>query len=649
MQTPQLWRDLHAGRWNWAERALEAYRSDTPDFLRPLLRRGALETSVVLYGHTQMGKTTLILTLMGLREGTEFDRVSEVLRGARQIGKSATILPTRYRPVPRSDGWSFRWGGQHLTGLDDAEMEAALVQARASSSVTGGVAGPESVAEIGVPIRGDTLGADSLLHVLDLPGEAPSSSDEARVVRQIADHFVPRAEVVILVARAEDPTALRPGSLQHIPVLSYWPQQAHRYRVVLTNTASMESEATWLKERASQPATAEWRERITNAVVDDILRGYLPLEGTVQDLRLAVSNAIFPVEFGDSWAKFRRADPEGFARAEPLVSDVIAELARTLSPPERDGATLVAALRWPQDLSLGIQRRRAARSLELSRLASESADQNRRLEDVLRRASATEAEQDRLVARLMAIETLHASLSQSKVSPPPVTIGKDPKPKSAMTESLEMGGRIAHATAQLWDSLIESFLENPTLRDDMSLRARFQQPASLVTDCERQANITIDCCKSAANAVMTRGCTGSKCRSRLLSRLPQAVEAANSVLKSQMTDLIDASRAEVEAELTVVEAMAGALVFDEAHLRHRLEGVLGRWQQVAETDASLSEAEGDAVREVEQLSTRLRQAWSDGLRDLNSHRMASATSEDRAIIQLAILGHYRAWERIDAP
>lgn len=59
--------ELWAGRWSWAAAAVDDVRRQLDPELRHLVGGGA-DVSVVLYGPTQVGKTTLLLRLLGVAE-----------------------------------------------------------------------------------------------------------------------------------------------------------------------------------------------------------------------------------------------------------------------------------------------------------------------------------------------------------------------------------------------------------------------------------------------------------------------------------------------------------------------------------------------------------------------------------------------------
>ena len=95
--------DLWAARWSWAAAAMDDVRGRLAPELRHVVGGGAADVSVVLYGPTQVGKTTLLLTLLGVAEQHR-SVVSDILRAGRPHGQSSTSVPIRYRWSPVADG-----------------------------------------------------------------------------------------------------------------------------------------------------------------------------------------------------------------------------------------------------------------------------------------------------------------------------------------------------------------------------------------------------------------------------------------------------------------------------------------------------------------------------------------------------------------
>lgn len=98
-----------------------------------LVQSGTGEAYVAVYGKTQVGKTSLILELMGVAPEAQA-RVCKVLRGGRPEGQSATTMATVYRRSADK-----RW---HLRGAeigdtsyrDDVSMGKALGEIRSRMS-----------------------------------------------------------------------------------------------------------------------------------------------------------------------------------------------------------------------------------------------------------------------------------------------------------------------------------------------------------------------------------------------------------------------------------------------------------------------------------------------------------------------------------
>ena len=118
------WPHLYENRLQWAFDAREAFLSELGSeaiaaFANSVSRSDRRE--VVVLGESQVGKTTLILRMHGVRDPDSLKRIESVLRGGRGYGNSATSVATEFRVAP---GNRFR-----IQRLSDEEPEALTDEA----------------------------------------------------------------------------------------------------------------------------------------------------------------------------------------------------------------------------------------------------------------------------------------------------------------------------------------------------------------------------------------------------------------------------------------------------------------------------------------------------------------------------------------
>ncbi|HCT8923394.1 TPA: hypothetical protein OUA79_005587, partial [Klebsiella variicola] len=124
------WQRLESRQSEWAFRAWERLiKTLSPDVQERIqLRESDADPYVVIFGKTQVGKTTLLLDLMGI-DLQQMATLSQVLRGGREAGKSATATAMEYRRSPDA-----RWGlsvqSEKRWFTSDDALAEALAQLR---------------------------------------------------------------------------------------------------------------------------------------------------------------------------------------------------------------------------------------------------------------------------------------------------------------------------------------------------------------------------------------------------------------------------------------------------------------------------------------------------------------------------------------
>jgi hypothetical protein len=180
----KAWARLRSTRLDWAYRAYRRFIAELSDDVRSHLMNGSVqEPYVVVFGKTQVGKTTLLLELMGLSFEAQV-RVGRILRGGRAAGQSATATTMEYRRS-LDDHWALDDGqGSRLIAGDDA-MCTALGELRQRMSEQ--LLHLEKPVVVTIPASYFAEGTATLrTRMLDLPGDDPSDDIEQAHVQRMA-------------------------------------------------------------------------------------------------------------------------------------------------------------------------------------------------------------------------------------------------------------------------------------------------------------------------------------------------------------------------------------------------------------------------------------------------------------------------------
>lgn len=326
------WQRLESRQSEWAFRAydrlVKTLSTDVQDRIQ--LRESNAEPYVVIFGKTQVGKTTLLLDLMGI-DLQQMATLSQVLRGGREAGKSATATAMEYRRSTDA-----RWGlsvqsKKHWFTSDD-EMAEALAQLR--QQMERGELVVDSPCIVHIPGRFfslQTMGATGV-RILDLPGDNPANAQEQKHVNQMAKTYLPFADLVLLIGRGDDLSFLQPEVIT-LPGIEDWQAMPHRFRIVTTYSYSAQSVKTLIRNDPAFDIT-QLRQRL----IEQIER-FHSLSDAAKD-----PNLYLPLEFGSSWLSMAENDSALYARVDPMVSrlrsELLEQIAASTSPLGRLRSTL---------------------------------------------------------------------------------------------------------------------------------------------------------------------------------------------------------------------------------------------------------------------------------------------------------------------
>ena len=302
----RMWADGAEGRQSWALNAYRSFRNSLSPWTNQSLPEAQDETMIVLFGPTQVGKTTLLLELLGVAKEW-LPHVSEVLRGGRGVGRSATATPMVYR---ESLGELWQLSG-HEVGLNDEGMKQALGQIRDGVEAGAVNTRPRT---LHIPVRYFDVdrGASPRVRILDLPGADPADSNEAEHVRRVAQEYAPLADIIMLITRADDLGFLKPSILtEQFGRTLDWTLAPKRFCIVTSYAFTLGTLRDWLSEPEKTRDVAALRAR-----TEEQIRSF-------DGMNVAALPPLFPLDFGKSWAD---TPLERRAVVEPLLDELSREL-----------------------------------------------------------------------------------------------------------------------------------------------------------------------------------------------------------------------------------------------------------------------------------------------------------------------------------
>ena len=354
-----LWEELHSRRLDWAHRAYRSFLDSLDSRVRACFTENDSEVSVALFGRTQVGKTTLLLHVLGVDE-KHLPFVSGILRGGREAGQSSTATAMQYHRAA-DDQWHLKIGQR--TTLGKRQLVEALASLR--ECVEKGVPLPYEPVEVGIPRKYFSKQSDERprVRILDLPGDSPRDVQEANHVRHIASRYLPLADLILIVGKLDDLSFLNPKAFT-LPGISDWRYTPNRFRIITTFSFSLDSEKDWARRQPVLNTTAV-RER----VLEQIGTHSINLGTDAGSGRL-----FFPLDFGASWDETKRLDPETAERMGGINHQFMNELLMDIAA----SATVHGRLRQAADSHIVARRVKREESQQMrSRLAMMLAEKHR--------------------------------------------------------------------------------------------------------------------------------------------------------------------------------------------------------------------------------------------------------------------------------
>lgn len=367
----EQWAAHQPDRITWAFKAYERFIGSLSEEIRERLvhKDHQEEAYVVVFGKTQVGKTTLLLELMGV-SSTAMERVSTVLRGGRSHGHSATATTMEYRRSA-DQRWGLRIKNDNRWYDDDSQITSALGKLRERMERSD--LALTSPCVVSVPDDCFVTATDQgpVIKMLDLPGDQPANPVEQEHVCNMARNYVPLADLILLVGRGDDLSFLQPGGLT-LPGIEDWQSVPGRFRIITTYSFTAKSVRDLVRQYGEIADAPFYRERLIEQI-----EKFAPLS---EDARMP--KRYFPLEFGKSWTAEQASQSELYERVSPLID----ELKRELHQDIQNATTPLARLQSAVEARVVIQRVKEIRLKEMKETAKMLADELEKVRNDLTQA-----------------------------------------------------------------------------------------------------------------------------------------------------------------------------------------------------------------------------------------------------------------------
>lgn len=337
-----LWTEHNKDQLNWAFRAYKRFVDSLSEEVRERLQQKdhKQEAYVVVFGKTQVGKTTLIMDLMGVSE-TAMNRVSNVLRGGRPAGKSATATVMEYKRSV-DEFWHLKIGETESAQLNDSGMEKKLGELRKDMEEQR--LKVDSPCIVAIPKDCFITQSDkkATVRMLDLPGDSPANDVEQNHVCAMAKKYVPMADLILLVGRGDDLSFLQPNNL-HLPGIEDWQSVPNRFRIITTYSFTPQSVRDSILEFGNNIDEKFFQNRLIQEI-----EKFGELSQYAKKIEL-----YFPLEFGKSWSAAKNAK-DGTKKIYDKVSPLLKKLKEKLHDDIQSSTTDIARLRNAVDAHVTI-------------------------------------------------------------------------------------------------------------------------------------------------------------------------------------------------------------------------------------------------------------------------------------------------------
>lgn len=285
------------------------------------------EKLVVIYGNSQVGKTTVILTVLGISD-KNIKEVSHILRGGREAGKSSTSTAVLYKKSQCD-----KFGIAVKNYLQDDNMKITYYSAEDFMIQIQKVRdeiekNPEMTEILVISIPDHFFNSDAELSsdiaILDLPGDESNDKGEREHVKYLLKNYLAVSSVNIIAVTANNIQSDLPNlgtELQGSFIDHNWMDLSSRYIVLTTHSYSEQSRKDYFKIPFKK------RERsFYDYIKNEIKKDFTKMRGFESS-----KIQLFPLDVGDSFNNFlTELNDEDRKEVEDTRNKIIHELTESI-------------------------------------------------------------------------------------------------------------------------------------------------------------------------------------------------------------------------------------------------------------------------------------------------------------------------------
>lgn len=312
MKSPYFYK-YEKEKWDWTKSAASHFINGFKRFDSKIDDKE--KVSIGVYGPTQVGKTTFLLTLLGI--GFSYlNELSDALRGGREKGKSATVTCTIFQRSTIAEFEVIWPSGEIHLAKSFEELENVMSDLRAS--IYNNKSFSLKPVIINIPDRyfnhADINSRVRDLSIIDLPGDDSKDNLEMLHVNRVLKEYISRCKVCIIMEISSQMTAIT--KLKNESVKD-WILLPEHFRILLTRSVSNGSVMEQII--AKKITSAEEFKQVYRAQLARICEKH------------ELVTAVYPLEFGDSWVDLKQSNPKIFNDTSKWIIEIFEELVKDLT------------------------------------------------------------------------------------------------------------------------------------------------------------------------------------------------------------------------------------------------------------------------------------------------------------------------------